>query len=149
MTNNEPIVPSDFKAIADEIESLLKIDTDNLDAEALRGTMIFVRLHRLYNIEGKKLRHFTQLLDKLEMIRWKHYNGLLDGKHYREDPLPVKPNKTDVNLYMKSDSTLQEMREIVRVQDSIVSFIEDSIKQAKNRNFDIKNAIDFRKMLTS
>lgn len=140
-------LPTNYDEISQEIEKLLEMDSDNLDAEQLKTVRIIAALQRRYNQEAKKLKDLMDIYDKVYLNRWKHYNGLLDGKHYREEPLHIKPVKSDVEKYLKGDERLQTASTLVQDQDRVVKLIEDSLRQARGRGFDIKNILEFRKMM--
>ncbi len=131
------------------VDNLLSTDTSKLDVESLRGNRIFSNLQKLKHIQDKKLRGLMQVKAECEHKRWLHYSGKESGKHYKENPLPEAILKTDVEKYMAIDTKVVIVREAVKTQDAICLFIEEALKQASRRSFDIKNALAWQQMINN
>jgi hypothetical protein len=134
-----------FEQIAAEVNDLMKINFEDLDAEALRGTDIFIKLNIVYNREAAKLKVLASKLAKTELLRWRFYTGKADPKEYANNRFVESITKTDVDKYLKADEILTEAKDEFESQDRVVKMVEDSIKASRNRQFDIKNAIEWRK----
>lgn len=129
------------------VDELLEIKTDNLDLEALRQSKIFTRLNAVYAVQSRKLKKMLSDMDKLEHLRWKRYTGKMPASHYKEEPLHDAILKQDVDKYLSVDEKMVEAKSKLNEQDRIVKFIEESIKASKDRNWSIRAAIDFRRMI--
>ena len=57
----------------------------------------------------------------------------------------LKLLKTDVDKYLDSDPELAKYKQKVDYIQTVVDFLDRTIKQISNRGFQIKNAIDWRK----
>lgn len=138
---------STFEDIEKVVESKLIINPDDLDGEAIRNQKIFTELNRIYIHKSRKLGTLTNMLASVELNRYKHYSGKYSGEHYRLDPLPAAILKTDIPSYMSVDSVVVEMRDLVKECERIVKYLEDAKKSLISRGFDIKNAIDYRRLM--
>lgn len=136
-----------FEQIADHVENLLNIDSDNLDAEALRNSKIFVELNRIYTIQSRKLIKLIQQSDKVEHAWSKHYAGKQTREWYKQNPQNEAVLKGDIPLLLKVHPEVLEVKGLVVEQERICKFLEDSKDRLKSRTFDLKNAIEFRKMM--
>jgi hypothetical protein len=64
---------------------------------------------------------------------------------YAERPFNLKILKTDIDKYMESDDELVKLKSKVEYIQTVIDFLDSTIKQISNRGFQIKNAIDWRK----
>ncbi|QZI90474.1 hypothetical protein MYOV003v1_p0150 [Vibrio phage 207E48.1] len=140
-------VSTPLDELQDIMEELFKLDSINLDKEALRQDRVFFEVQRYYIQEGRALRFLVQKLETVKLYRRKYYLRQLPSKVYEEEPLNPFPLKTEVDQYLKADPLLWEMRAITEEQEAKVKFLEDSLNRSRSRSFDIKNAIQWRCML--
>ena len=138
---------STFDEVNDQVAVLLEIDMTALDVAAVENVKIFSCLQKLYNIHTKKLHRMTVQFKKVEMQRWKHYCGKMPPDHYKQEPLREAILKQDIDRYMAVDDTYQSAKSLLDEQDRIVSLIEKSKQEVKSRGFNIKNAIDYQRMI--
>lgn len=133
--------------VVDYIETLLAIDSTKLDEESLKTNRIFSSLYRLKHVQDKKLRSLIQVKAECEHERWLRYSGKATARHYQEEPLNITVLKTDIEKYMSVDKKIVLVREAVSIQDAVCSLIEEAIKQVGRRGFEIKNAIEWKKLI--
>jgi hypothetical protein len=138
---------STYEEVSEYIDGLLSIDSEKLDSEAVRNQHIFASINRVYIQKSRKLYSMINKQDKLELSRYRHYNGKETKEHYREEPLTESLLKTDIPLYMNVDPLVIEMRSMVKECERIVKYLEDAKGSLRSRGFDIKNAIDYRKLM--
>ena len=142
--------PTDFNTLVSEIEPMMIINIDSLDSETQRTVRILSDLHKIYNREASILKDLINVQEKITHIRWKYYTGKMDGKYYKENPLHAAPtNKVDQEKYLKADDQVLNINKLVSSQDRVVKYVEDCISQAKRRSYEIRNVIDFRKLVSS
>lgn len=138
---------STYEEIESEIDKLLEVNGDDLDAEAIRNTKIFTKISRIYIQKSRQLGKLLDQQKQIEHVRKRHYSGKLTSEHYKKEPLNEAILKADIPEYMDIDPLVVEMRNQVKECERIVKFLEDSKKTLYSRGFDIKNAIDYRKMM--
>ena len=135
----------DLEQLQDLAEKKLKINDTELDLESLKTP-------QLHNKYLKHLNKFKLLLSKsqidyytLRKEKWEYYTGKAPAQVYAEKPFNLKLLKTDVDKYLDSDPELAKYKQKVDYIQTVVDFLDRTIKQISNRGFQIKNAIDWRK----
>lgn len=135
----------DIDELQAKLKELMHMDTVNLDAEALRQTSLFFEVQRLYIDEGRCLRWLIQKHTKMSLFRKQYYLGQLSPEVYKNEPLNPRPLKTEVDTYLKADDILMELNGLVQEAEARVKLCEQSLYRVKDRGFDIKNAIEWRR----
>jgi hypothetical protein len=138
---------SSYEEVAAIVDTLLIIDSDNLDGEAIRNQRIFADINRLYIHKSRKLLALSNQLAMLEHRRFRHYAGKETAAQYKIEPLTEAILKTDIPSHMNIDPLVVEMRGLVKECERIVKYLEDAKGSLRSRGFDIKNAIDFRRLM--
>jgi hypothetical protein len=138
---------STYEEIEAEVDRLLSINPDDLDGEAIRNSKIFTSISRMYVQKSRKLSELYHALAKLELKRNRYYGGKESSEVYRKEPLTEAILKSDIPSYMNIDPLVTEMRDLVKECERTVKFLEDSKGTLRARGFDIKNAIEYRKMM--
>ena len=126
-------------------EKDLKINDTELDLESLKTP-------QLHNKYLKHLNKFKLLLSKsqidyytLRKEKWEYYTGKAPQQVYAEKPFNLKILKTDIDKYMDADPELVKLKQKVEYIQTVIDFLDRTIKQISNRGFKIKNSIDWRK----
>ena len=135
----------DLEQLQDLAEKKLKINDTELDLESLKTP-------QLHNEFLKHLTKFKLLLSKAQIEyytqrkqKWGYYTGKAPAEVYALKPFNLKLLKTDVDKYLDSDPELAKYKQKVDYIQTVVDFLDRTIKQISNRGFQIKNAIDWRK----
>lgn len=133
----------------EEIQSLWgedsNINRENLDQESTR----IPKLHHKYiTILSDERRAFKYLLDKrkqLEMTLQDYYTGKIDGRDIGREPWPVKEIKEYVTKRVECDKEMVDMNLKLVTQEEKVLYLKEVILNINQRNYQIKNAIDWVK----
>jgi len=135
----------DLEQLQDLAEKDLKINDTELDLESLKTP-------QLHNKYLKHLNNFKLLLSKsnadyykLRKEKWEYYTGKAPQHVYAEKPFNLKILKTDIDKYMDADPELVKLKQKVEYIQTVIDFLDRTIKSISNRGFQIKNAIDWRK----
>jgi hypothetical protein len=64
---------------------------------------------------------------------------------YQQKPFNLKILKQDVDKYIEADEDYQKIKQKVDYLETIVDFLDRTIRQIQNRGFLIKDAIEWRK----
>ena len=64
---------------------------------------------------------------------------------YQVKPFNIKLLKPDVDKYIKADEDMIKLEQKVTYVQSVVDYLDRTVKIISNRGFQIKNAIDWRK----
>ena len=119
-------------------------DQERLDQESYKNQ----------NIKAKWLEYRTrydQLLimakanhQKMYRQKWEYYGGKSDAKIYAAKPFDLKVLKTDLQIYISSDSDVIELSNKIAYLETTIKFIDGVIKSIDNRGWDIKHAITWK-----
>ena len=135
----------DLEQLQIEADKDLKINDTELDLESLKTP-------QLHNKYLKHLTKFKLLLTraedeftKIKKDKWEYYTGKADPAVYQLKPFNLKILKQDVDKYIESDDEWIKANQKVKYLETIVDFLDRTLRQISNRTFTIKNAIDWRK----
>ena len=76
--------------------------------------------------------------------KWEYYGGKSDAKVYAAKPFDLKVLKTDLQIYISSDSDIIELSNKIAYLETTIKFIDGVIKSIDNRGWDIKHAITWK-----
>ena len=127
-----------------EVYLSLKVNDERLDTEALKNQELYAKY-----LDHKS--RFELLLHKAKgdykkMYRekWEYYGGKSEAKIYASKPFDLKVLKTDLQIYISSDSDVIELSNKIAYLETTIKFIDGVIKSIDNRGWDIKHAISWK-----
>lgn len=106
---------------------------------------------RWYSEEGLRLKKLKADYKLLVKLKTDYYSGNMDTTELKEhgwDPQPLKILRSDIPTYIESDKDIVTLSLKIGYQESIVEYLESIIRQINNRNFVLKNIIDWEKFRT-
>jgi hypothetical protein len=86
----------------------------------------------------------------LRLRKWKIYTGKASEEElteWKEEPFELDILKTDVDKFMDADPKLIELKSKISVTEIKIKMVEEFLKALNNRNFAIKSAIEWNKMM--
>ena len=135
----------DLEQLQEQADKDLKINDSELDLESIKTP-------QLHNQYMKHLTKFKLMLSRAESElhikkreKWEYYTGKADSTVYVEKPFNLKILRQDVDKYIDSDEEVIRAKQKVDYLNTVVDFLDRSIKQISNRTFTIKNSIDLKK----
>ena len=131
----------------EETEAALQIDETCLDKESLETPKIYGRLLRLRTQEAYTLMKLKWQLKQLYQDKRDYYLGRASPEVYRAKPFDLKILKSEVDTYVNADEEIGDVSLKIEMQQEKVKYLEDALKQVANRGFQIKNAIDYQRMM--
>ena len=122
------------------------IDTDLYCEESTKIPQLHMRYMEFFNTYAlmKKERE----IEMRRLIREKllYYKGKAPSKVYKEMPFDFKlTTKEEVNMFIESDEDICKLQYKIDYIEQIINFLEGVLRQIGNRNFQIKNAIEWEK----
>jgi len=66
---------------------------------------------------------------------------------YAENPFELKVLRTDIGIYMEADKDLQQLGQRMAYTKQIVEYLERILREINNRNWTIRNTIEWKKFL--
>tara|TARA_E500000331_G_scaffold189519_1_gene182367 strand:+ start:1461 stop:1889 length:429 start_codon:yes stop_codon:yes gene_type:complete len=123
----------------------LKINDSELDLESLKTP-------QLHNTYMKHLTKFKLMLSKadaelnvIKREKWEYYTGKAPAEAYAKKPFNLKLLRQDLDKYIDSDEVVIQAKQKVDYLQTVVDFLDRTIRQISNRTFTIKNSIDWKK----
>ena len=136
--------------IIEEWQKDAKIDDVELDTEALNVPLLHAKYLKMYAQEKVKLKKYKMDYKTLRKVLSEYYRGDLnhpdDLEELGRDPWPKAVLKQDIPQYIEGDDDMIKLVGKMVYQEEVVSLLEDILKSINNRGFQIKNAIDWRKL---
>jgi hypothetical protein len=80
-------------------------------------------------------------------MKWEYYTGKANPEVYKEQPFDLKVLKADVGIYLDSDGDLQQLSQRMAYTKQIIEYLERILKEINNRNWNIRNTIEWKKFL--
>ena len=127
------------------------LDDLQLDAESKRIPELHNKYFKIFSDEKLRLVKHESKMKELSKLKWLYYTGKLDKDsldrlEWEPFELEIKSrNKLDLDRFLNSDKDTIEMQEKIEYQKEKINYLESIIKTVINRNFLIKNIIDWRK----
>jgi len=138
----------DIEALEEMWKKDAEIDETNLSAEAGNIPKLHSKYYKIYFRSAMKTHKLKSELKVLEKEKNEYYSGSMAQEDLIErgwKPNPLKILRGDMDKYIQSDTDIVEACLKIDYHASMAKFLEDILKQIHNRNFIIKNMIDFLK----
>ena len=130
-----------------EIERDLKIDDTELDLESIRTPQLHNKYLKLYTTHSLQLKRLQDEYKVLYRVKWEYYTGKASPETYKEKPFDIKVLKSDIGIYIDADADLQQLSQKVAYTKQITDYLERILREINNRNWTIRNTIEWKKFL--
>jgi hypothetical protein len=130
-----------------EIERDLKIDDTELDLESIRTPQLHNKYLKMYTTHSLQLKRLQDEYKILYRLKWEYYTGKAPPDIYREKPFDIKVLKSDIGIYIDADADLQQLSQKVAYTKQITDYLERILREINNRNWTIRNTIEWKKFL--
>ena len=127
-----------------------QIDSTELGNESLKIPQIhskYLNMLTELRLLLSKLQHDFAIL---RLRKWKIYTGKASQEElesWGEEPFDLDILKTDVDKFMDADKTLIDLKLKISLNETKIKMIEEFLQSVNNRNFMIRSAIDWQKMM--
>lgn len=124
------------------------IDKTELTEESVKIPLLHHKYLRMMTEEALLWKKVSADYKKLYRAKWEYYLGTISDEELQDrgwKPNLLKILRADINIYMDSDNDLVELKLKMEYQEQKVKAIEDIIRSINNRNFTVKNGIDWAK----
>lgn len=125
-----------------------KIDEADIVKETTKIPSLHNKYFHLYVQEGLRLKKLKADYKILVKLKSEYYRGELDEDELKEHgwkPQPLKILKQDIPSYVESDSDIINASLKIGYREAIVDYLESIVRQINNRNFYLKNIVDWNK----
>ena len=137
----------DLSELQDQVDRDLKIDDTELDMESIRTPQLHNKYLKLYTKYSLQLKKAQDDYKSQNRWKWEYYTGKADSDVYQEHPFDLKILKADVSLYLDSDKDIQELGQKEAYLQVIVTYLEKVLREINNRNWTIRNTIEWKKFI--
>lgn len=135
----------DLEQLQLEADKDLKINDIELDIESLKTPI----LHNKYMKHYTKFKLLlTRAEDELRTIRrdkWEYYTGKSHPDVYKLKPFDLKIMRSDIDKYLEADEDTKLLAQKVAYLQTVVDFLDRTLRLIVNRTYTISNAISWRK----
>jgi len=139
-----------LETLKSEIQKDSLIDSTELAKEALRTPTIhakYLAIHADLKVAYQKLQNAFAIM---RLRKWKIYSGKASKEElteWGEEPFELDVLKTALDKFMDADPTLLKIKTDISDAEVKVKMVEDFLKVLSNRNYAIKSAIDWNKLV--
>ena len=137
----------DLETLQKQVDVDLKIDDTELDLESIRTPQLhnkYLKQFTKYSLQLKKVKDDYDGLDK---FKWEYYTGKSTMEVYQAEPFDLKVLKADVHIYLNADEELQKLGQRIEYLKIVVVYLERVLREINNRNWNIRNTIEWKKFL--
>tara|TARA_Y100001938_G_C8061464_1_gene417531 strand:+ start:546 stop:980 length:435 start_codon:yes stop_codon:yes gene_type:complete len=124
------------------------IDDAELDVESIKIPQLHNKYLNIFHDEKLILLRTEAEYKSMLRVRWEYYSGKMskeDLDEYGWEPFELKILKPDLSIYLDSDELLVRLKNKVAYQKEKIEYLESVLKSLNNRNWIIRNAIEWRK----
>ena len=105
--------------------------------------MKYMEFHNTFSLMKKE-----KELDMKRLIKekWLYYKGKAPSDKYKEMPFDFKlTTKEEINMFIESDDDIMKLQYRIDYIEQTLLYLDSVLRMINNRNFQIKNAIDWEK----
>ena len=137
----------DLETLQNQADVDLKIDDTELDLESIRTPQLHNKYLKLFTKYSLQLKKVKDDYDGLYKFKWEYYTGKATMNVYQAEPFDLKVLKSDVHIYLNADAELQKLGQRQEYLNVVVVYIERVLREINNRNWNIRNTIEWKKFL--
>lgn len=137
--------------IREMAEKDLPIDGTELGDESIRIPMLHGKYLNILHDETLVLRKLEADHRVLRKRKWEWYSGKMSKEELDAlgwEPFATRILRQDLDVYMEADEDLVRTSSKVEMQKAKVEYLDSLIRGINNRNWTIRNAIEWRKFMT-
>lgn len=133
------------------VEQELGIDPTELGDESLRVPKLHSKFMNIFHDESLLLRKYESEWRTLRKQKWEYYNGKMSQEDLKElgwEPFGHRILRQDIDIYMDSDPDMSKLNAKIELQKAKVDYLDATIKSINNRQWMIRNAIEWKKFMS-
>ena len=122
------------------------IDTDLYCEESTKIPQLHMKYMEFHNTFSLMKKEKELDMKRLIKEKWLYYKGKAPSKVYKEVPFDLKlTTKEEISMFIESDEDICKLQYKIDYIEQMLTFLDGVLRQIGNRNFQIKNAIDWEK----
>ena len=126
----------------------VKMDNLDLDTESLKIPNLHAKWLNILTKERQKLRRLTVKKQQLAKTLGEYYRGEMSEQELKDlgrEPYLKTVLKADIHSYVDTDSDMIKLNLRASYQQEVVDVVEEIMKAVNGRQWNIRNAIEWRK----
>lgn len=140
-----------IEAIKELAERELTIDPTELGDESIRIPKIHGKFLNIFHDESLVLRKLENDWRTLRKQKWEYYSGKMSQDELKAlgwEPFAHRILRQDLDIYMDADPDLTKLNARIELQKAKVDYLDSTLKGINNRQWMIRNAIEWKKFLS-
>jgi hypothetical protein len=134
-----------LEELQEQVDKDLKINESELDLESLKTPQIHNKYLKHYNNFKLLMTRAESDYKILKRVKWEYYTGKASPKVYQEKPFNLKIMKSDLDKYLDSDEDLIKSKQKIEYLETVVNYLDRTLKIIGGRDWQIRNSIEWRK----
>lgn len=134
--------------ISEEWRKDAAIDSTELGTESLKIPQLHSKYMKIYFDERQKLKAYEFKSRETFLKKYEYYNGRMSREELEEAgwaPFVKKLMKNEIDMYIDSDKDIINIKMRMEAQKEKIDFLEEVLKNINQRNYQIKNAIEWQR----
>ena len=122
------------------------IDTDLYCEESTKVPQLHMKYMEFFSMFSLMKKEKEILLKQMIKDKWLYYKGKAPAVKYKEMPFDLKlTTKEEISMFIDADEDITKLQYKIDYIETVLAFLEGVLRQINNRNFQIKNAIEWEK----
>ena len=127
------------------VDKDLKINESELDLESLKTPQLHNKYLKHYNNFKLLMTRAESDYKILKRVKWEYYTGKASPEVYKQKPFNLKIMKSDIDKYLESDEDLIKSKQKIEYLETVVNYLDRTLKIISGRDWQIRNSIEWRK----
>ena len=136
-----------LEELQEQVDKDLKINDTELDLESLKTPQLHNKYLKHYNNFKLLLTRAESDYKILKRVKWEYYTGKASPQVYQQKPFNLKIMKSDIDKYLESDEELIKAKQKIDYLETVVNYLDRTLKTISSRDWQIRNSIEWRKLL--
>ena len=134
-----------LEELQEQVDKDLKINDTELDLESLKTPQLHNKYLKHYNNFKLLLTRAESDYKILKRVKWEYYTGKASPEVYKQKPFNLKIMKSDIDKYLESDEDLIKSKQKIEYLETVVNYLDRTLKIIGGRDWQIRNSIEWRK----
>ena len=134
-----------LEELQEQVDKDLKINDTELDLESLKTPQLHNKYLKHYNNFKLLLTRAESDYKILKRVKWEYYTGKASPQVYQQKPFNLKIMKSDIDKYLESDEDLIKAKQQIDYLETVVNYLDRTLKTISSRDWQIRNSIEWRK----
>ena len=134
-----------LEELQEQVDKALKINDTELDLESLKTPQLHNKYLKHYNNFKLLMTRAESDYKILKRVKWEYYTGKASPEVYKQKPFNLKIMKSDLDKYLDSDEDLIKSKQKIEYLETVVNYLDRTLKIIGGRDWQIRNSIEWRK----